>query len=474
MTFLGDEGRDAIIVRRFLTDFDLIAIGPGTSIGNMYLGPVYYYLMAPALLLANFSPIGPAVQIALLGVATIFFVWYVAREWFGKYAAFVASFIYAIAPKVIYYSRSSWNPNIMPFFALLTIWSLWKLWRQKKHAWLIVTGISVSFMLQSHYLGLVILPVVFVFWFLSFLSFKKEKKLKPFFKSSIIASIIVFLFLSPLVVFDAKHGWRNFMAMKKFFTERQATVSAKPWSSLPNMWPNFEQINTRLITGTDKVAGKWTAIGIVVGVIWLLFLKIKGKLAETKIAAFFILSVWMLFALVGLGIYKQHIYDHYYGFFFPAPFLLVGGIVEELIYKFKKRIMPILFVLFAVLVWLNIKNNDFWHEPNRQLARSIAMAEKIKEESGEQPFNIAVVAERNYEGAYQYFLEKDSTKIVIIDPQRADETIAEQLFVVCELPEEKCMPTSNPKAEIANFGWSKIEKMWEVSGAILYKLVHNR
>src|SRR3989338_7032675 len=69
MTFLGDEGRDAIIVRRLLVNFDPILIGPGTSIGNMYLGPIYYYLIAPFLLLANFSPVGPSVFIALLGKA---------------------------------------------------------------------------------------------------------------------------------------------------------------------------------------------------------------------------------------------------------------------------------------------------------------------------------------------------------------------------------------------------------------------
>src|SRR3989338_2478474 len=84
MTFLGDEGRDVIIVRRLLVDFDPILIGPGTSIGNMYLGPLYYYLMAPFLLLANFSPVGPAIMISLLGILTIWFIWFVVREWFPK------------------------------------------------------------------------------------------------------------------------------------------------------------------------------------------------------------------------------------------------------------------------------------------------------------------------------------------------------------------------------------------------------
>src|SRR5436190_14938952 len=132
MTFLGDEGRDAIVVRRLLVKADLIFVGPGTSIGNMYLGPLYYYMMAPALLLANFSPVGPSVMVAILGVLTVFLIWFIARQWFGKVPALISSFLYAISTTAIFFSRSSWNPNIMPFFALLCIYSIWKIYNEKK------------------------------------------------------------------------------------------------------------------------------------------------------------------------------------------------------------------------------------------------------------------------------------------------------------------------------------------------------
>jgi len=107
MTFLGDEGRDVIIVSRFIKHFDLMLVGPGTSVGNMYLGPLYYYLMVPALFLAGFSPVGPAVQIAILGVATIALIWWMGRQWWGKTAGLVAAALYAVAPTVIIFSRSS-------------------------------------------------------------------------------------------------------------------------------------------------------------------------------------------------------------------------------------------------------------------------------------------------------------------------------------------------------------------------------
>ena len=51
VTFLGDQGRDAIIIKRILTLEHFPAIGAPSSVGQVYLGPFYYYLMAPFLLL---------------------------------------------------------------------------------------------------------------------------------------------------------------------------------------------------------------------------------------------------------------------------------------------------------------------------------------------------------------------------------------------------------------------------------------
>ena len=54
------------------------------------------------------------------------------------------------------------------------------------------------------------------------------------------------------------------------------------------------------------------------------------------------------------------------------------------------------------------------------------------------------------------------------------DTITKQLFVVCEMPVEKCDPTHNAKAEVANFGWSKIESEHEAFGVNIFKLVHTQ
>ncbi|KKT64978.1 MAG: hypothetical protein UW60_C0049G0001, partial [Candidatus Woesebacteria bacterium GW2011_GWA2_44_33] len=314
MTFLGDEGRDAIIVRRLLVNFDPILIGPGTSIGNMYLGPLYYYLMAPALFFANYSPVGPSVQIALLGVATVFFVWYIARVWFGKTAGIIAALFYALAPTVIIYSRSSWNPNIMPFFSLLTIWGIWKFWQERKFIWLPLIGMGVAFTLQSHYLGLLLTPVVAVPWLLTFFKIRKSESVRHFVRNTIYGIILFLVLMSPIVIFDARHGWRNFAAMRTFFIERQTTVSARPWKAIPKMPELAQDITTRLLAGKNETVGKITFLAMIVLSIFV-FAKRNSLNSKTR-AAFGLLCLWLAASLIGLGLYKQEIYDHYYGFFF--------------------------------------------------------------------------------------------------------------------------------------------------------------
>jgi len=521
MTFLGDEGRDAIVVRRLLVDFDLILIGPGTSIGNMYLGPLYYYLMAPALLLSNFSPVGPAVMIALLGVVTIWFVWFVTREFFpltfkgttpqGKhnihYGALAAALLYAISPVVITYSKSSWNPNIMPFFSLLCIYSIWKIWRlsfsdtvhgskTKEYIWLVILGISYAFVLQSHYLGLLLLPTIILFWSLVLfrysifdIRYSKDSKTKKadriqFIRYSIIGGLVFLFLMSPLVIFDARHDWRNFGAIAKFFGERETTVSIKPWKSIPNLFPIWKNdFVSRIFAGKNMTAGLWAAFGLF-DLVVLYFVKYFKNLMKVLkrsnsgsdpidnfISSIFILSVWIGVAIVGLGLYKQHIYDHYFGFIFAAPFILFGGLLMNLWKKYGLWMKALLALAFIFLIRVNLAENPLKYPPNNQMQRAQIVAEKIKAENGGEKFNLAVIAKQNYEDGYQYFLEKDRQPVYDIDPLQLSETVAGQLFVVCELSKDECDPTHSPKAEIANFGWSKIGQEWDISGVAVYKLV---
>lgn len=467
LPFLGDEGRDVRVVRRFLTDFDLMFIGPRTSIGDMYLGPLYYYFIAPWLAAFRLSPVGPAVSVAVVGVATVGFVWYVAGEWFGKVAAVVASSLYAISPIVINQSKHSWNPNIMPVFALLCVYGMWRVWNKKEHWWLVVVGISFAFVLQSHYLGLLLLPTLSILWLLTLFSIRHSAfVIRQFLVLSFLSSLVFLLLMSPLFLFDYGHSWHNIQSIYKFFANRQETVSARPWNALPDLWPLWNgKFVTRILTVSNKEIGTVVSALVAVGTAVLL-IKQRKTFLDKPIA---LVTVWVLVGLIGLGLLKQEVYDHYFGFMFLAPFLLIGALTQRLWFS-KWRLVVV--ASLGMLVLFNLMNNPLRYPPQRLMQRTEGIDRRIIKESAGEPFNFGIIAERNYEEGYLYFFELWNAPVKIVDPQHK-ETITDQLFVVCE--KQICdSPVYSPKAEIAHFGMSKVEEEWDISGFKLYKLVHSQ
>lgn len=475
MTFLGDEGRDALAVKRMIVDHKFRLIGPVTSIGNMYLGPLYYYLMLPAMVLSRLSPVGPAAMVGLLGIATVALIYSFGREWVGEKAALMAAFLYALSPVVITYSRSSWNPNVMPFFALLTIWGIWRVWQKKQFWWLPIIGVTLSFALQSHYLGLLLIPTLVLFWLFTLLDLIRNRiSIKRFILyTSYFIVIFLFLTVMPLIWFDLRHNFINFNAFRAFFTDRQATVNLKIYKALPKLWGLLTQVFTRLVAGKDEFWGRWITLGftILAGFTILLRCIIVGwRKFFNQEKGLVLILVWFLVGLIGLGNYKQHIYDHYFGFFFSVPFLLAGWVLGK-IWDWKKFSKLIVLICLGGLIFLSLKECHLRCPPNNQLVRTQKIARFIINKAEGKPFNLALIAERNYDDAYAYFMEIWGKPPVRIEPLQAQATITEQLFVICEqLP---CQPINHPKAEIAMFGWAKIDQRWEIEGVEVYRLIHN-
>lgn len=475
MTFLGDEGRDALVVKRMIVDHKFRLIGPVTSVGNMYLGPLYYYLMLPAMMISRLSPIGPAAMVALFGVLTTALIYFYGREWVGVKGSLFGAFLYAISPVVITFSRSSWNPNVMPFFALVSAYGLWCVWYKKQFLWLPILGVTLSFVLQSHWLGLFLLPTVFIFWVMTLAELLRSKNPAGVFWRQTLIGFFIFLCLTivPLVWFDLRHGLLNSKAFMVFITDRQGPVNLKIYGVLSRLWDLNKEIFTRLVGGKDIFWGFW--ISLIITLMVILKIIRESFLANwhhfiARNPGLFFLLVWFLVGLFGLGIYQQNIYDHYFGFLFPIPFFLTGWFLAMIWHgKMPGKILTLL--LLSFLIFLAIKESPLRYPPARQLQRTQTIARFVLEKVQGKPFNLALVAERNYDEAYAFFMEKWDQPPTRIEPEKAKETITNQLFVICE--QASCQPPFNPKAEIAMFGWSKIDEKWEVEGVEVYKLSHN-
>ena len=465
MEFLGDQGRDVFIIRDFWQHGNLFFIGPQTSIGNMYLGPWFYYLIAPALFVANFNPVGPAIFIALLNIATIYLIYVIAQKWFSKPVGLIAAFLFAISPVVIKYSNFIWNPNIMPIFALLFIYFFFEGIFSHKYRYFIYASAAFVMCLNSHYLALAMLPLPAIYWLIELVKFikTKSKNLKPFLLNTICAFLVFMVSLVPQILFDIKHHGQNIKALITFFTQREntsgGTVNLKLYKAIPQLPTIFNQV------ATDLFAGRYSSIGLIVSIIFtfLIVLYLISSYKNRRLSKYFlVIFLWYLSGLGTLALYKQHIYAHYFAFLFPCAVILIAFFIH----RFRYIGIPLLFII----TYFSFKNNPFKYQPNYQMATVQKITNSIIEKSNNQKYNFSLLAKQNYDPPYKYFLtQKDETKLVTLDNE-----VTNQLFVVCEPFQMDCNPINNPEWSIAAFGWAKIDQEWGIDGIKIFRLVHTQ
>ncbi|MBI4991567.1 glycosyltransferase family 39 protein [Candidatus Roizmanbacteria bacterium] len=459
MTFLGDEGRDVLVVKRILVDHKFTLLGPTTSVGSMYMGPIYYYFTAPFLWITNLDPVGPAIMVALFGIATIGLLYYTGAGFFHPTVGLVAAFLYAISPLPISYGKSSWNPNIVPFFALLIIFSLLQVVVRKKYGWFPMAGASLGILFQLHYVTFMFIPILLVC--LSIIRFRIP--IKHYF-ASIFALILTY---SPFLLFELRHQFVNTQAVIRFVTEQKRDQSI-PF--ILSFWQTISDVFVRLFWRLVVLgSAELTKIFILILLVVLFFY--WKKIGRNNTGLKIILSWWIV-GILSFGLYRGVIYDYYFGSLFTLPYLLTGILIYYL-WSYKKVTKTIAVIILLTLTYFNLKNSPLRIEPNNMLKNTQTISRFVFEKAENKPYNFALIAGRNSDHAYRYFLEVWGNKPEVLenevnDPQR--KSVTDRLLVICE--EKVCQPLGHPLWEIAGFGRAEIVGEWQVSTAKVFLLEH--
>lgn len=328
LQFLGDQGRDVLIVRKVLLERDLVFIGPVTSVGNMYLGPLYYYFMLPFLALSYPSPMGPVYAVALLGTLTIPLLYKLGKELVGKEPAFFASILLAFGWIFIYQSRFSWNPNPAPIVSLIMMWAAYKAWVKDVRYWVLV-GLCFSVLIQLHYLTLLTLPTAGIIWLFNLYEIMKQKRhdLKPFFISTVLAIFIFLVSLTPLVLYDLKHNFTNVKAFYEiiFGKEDQVRTAKDSFKIFMEIFGRSHQILFEI--STNNLRWLNNIMILVVSVVLLLLFKEKNS---PYLKGRIIVFTWLIVGILGTALYKSSVFEHYIAYLFPVTCLILGMVLSKL------------------------------------------------------------------------------------------------------------------------------------------------
>lgn len=460
LIFLGDEGRDALVVKRIIVDHKFTLLGPVASIAPFHLGPIYYYFMLPFLWAFRLDPVGPAVMVALFGIATVFLVYLVGKDFFNAKVGLLAAALYAISPLVIVHSRSSWNPNLMPFFSLLLVWLLRRAAGKENNLVLGLIGFLFGITLQLHYLA-VFLAVLLGSYFLLF--FPQRKKIKSYFW---LLGGFVFGW-SPFILFELRHNFPNFRTLYWFLSSGRETGFV-----VEKFFPIVKDVFFRLFS--HLVANKHSLLStsLLLSLPVFIFFWLKERNKPKAFKTYSLLLLWLFIGVGFFGFFKGNIYDYYFSFMFALPFLMVSFSLIKVAEQGRIGLfLAGLLVLGLILV--NLQGNPFRQTANRQLEQTRKIASFIIEKTEGKPFNVALISKNNTDYAYRYFLEIWGRPAVIIENLQVDpgrKTVTGQLLVICE--DIPCFPVGHHLWEIAGFGMAEMESEWDVYGVKVYKLIH--
>lgn len=475
MTFLGDEGRDVLVVKRMIVDHKFTLLGPTASVGGFFMGPIYYYFMLPFLWAWKLDPTGPAVMVALFGVATVFLVYLVGKLLFHETVGFIASSIYAVSPVVIAYSRSSWNPNIVPFFSTLLIFLLYRVVAANRWREIFWVGVVLGIGIQLHYAFLFLFGVVFVWFFL----YGRNVKYLRYYGLLVLGFLVGYL---PFLAFELRHNFPNTKSIIQFLLKGEET-GFMLLLFLKNLQDVVFRLFGRLVFRLPQgdawgnlppwqlytwVLGTWLAILVSIGYTVIAIVKKNTSRFDRK--ALVLLIVWLGVATAFFGFYQRGIYEYYFGIFFALPFLFTGFILAQLNRGLAKWIAGGVWVGLLVLNW---QGRPFLYPPNNQLGQTKRIAAEAFAKTESKPFNFALVADGNSDHAYRYFFELWGDPPVTIENEEIDpkrRSVTDQLIVICE--QLDCKPLGHPLWEIAGFGRAQIVGTWDVPFVTIYKLVH--
>jgi 4-amino-4-deoxy-L-arabinose transferase-like glycosyltransferase len=436
-SFLGDQGRDVLIVRDILLFKNFPFVGPTTSVGNFYLGPFYYYFIAPSLLLSWFDPIGPAIFVSLLGIFTCLILYYFLKSFISHRVAVISTIFYCLSPVIVQQTRFSWNPNPVPLFLLLAFFLILKWVKLKKDKYFYWAIVCLAVLWQLHYITLVLLPVIAVF-----LLFRKQLlSVGRLVKAGLILIISSF----PLILFDIRHGFVNLKGLWLFVVQSVGGSDNRGRffsRFLSYSWDRWRIIHKEFFGLVDgSIIHKLIILFGFVGVAVLI-----ARYKKNKDGFSLLMLLWGFFGTLFLSFYQGSLHVYYLLSLLPLVPILISVAADLLILKWS-LLGGMVAGVVVFLLGINMMSQNYHYLTrvgNLNIKAIKEVVEYIGIESGGNEFNFALLAEHNYDSSYRYFFD------IFSMPAEYTDKVTDQLFVVCE-ELDKCLPEGNPKWEIAVF-----------------------
>ena len=358
--------------KNIIVNGDLALVGPHTGPGNVYLGPLIYYLAVPFFWILKLHPLAGSVLSATLGISTALGIYILFKKLFTQNLGLLALALYAASPLFNINDRTIWNPSLIAPATVGVVAAFLSWWHYKRTTYLNITLLATATALgiQSHLGFLFILPLSLVIFL----------KLKPQFNFRHIAWYLLtfsFWFL-PLIIFDLRHHGINIASFINFFTSGNST----PLNPILifTRFINLSLSQLQLL-GSVLVYASSPRVNLIAGLLIVaLFIAYRRRIDRELM--FICLSFFLIFA-IGFSFYGGNVPEYYLWPILIPALLIIVLLIHQL------HLTHPLF-MFILIFFLGFKTLDILSSslPPDSLYNKMRAAQYIISRSGGQPVRI--------------------------------------------------------------------------------------
>jgi len=417
--FYYDQGRDALVIWDLWQKGKPFLIGPITGLKGIFLGPFYYYLIAPFYLIGGGNPSYPAVFLAFLSILAIVVLYILGLKMHSRRAGLIAVMIASFSYYIYQHSRWLSNPNAILLTSTLFLWSLWEIKNQSKskfksmkNYWWVIAFLMIGLSLQLESASAVFyipILVLFMIWHYGIFDIVKKQKSVEILKlvqndgkGLIIGGGVFLATLLPQIVFDFRHdnillkNFTNLIFGEKAFRGFTEFIF---FQRMDYFWNAF---STKLFPGPKIYLILFVTISLSA------YIFSFRKFRKTHIPLFLVYFLTpIIFYTFFQGNYGN-IYDYYLsGYFFPFILLFSVGLAEI----WEQKLGFIFIIFFFYYFFLNnlpVVKNHLLSTPE---TRPIAIGDQLRavrwiyeDAKGEGEFNVDIYVPPVIPYAYDYLL----------------------------------------------------------------------
>ncbi len=326
--FYYDQGRDALVIWKFLYEGKPFLVGPVTGLEGIFLGPLYYFLIMPFYLIGRGDPTYPSYFLALISVLANAVLFYLGWKMQSFLTGFIALLISSFSYYMVLAGRWLANPTPILLTSVAILLLMWKMVNFKKEKvqtkylnllWIAIAlliGMSLQFEAAS---AIFYIPMIFVFFF--YLLIIRRLRVLP--KPKILAAtfLVFFATLIPQILFNFRHENILFKSFKRVISEEKSFRNPFSTSNLEKKRDYFWSVfSPKIFPGHVKYSDLFY-LSSLVGLI-LAFRKKKDEIM--------LLLIFIGVAIVGFTFFQGNygnIYDYYMtGYYLPMILLFSMGL----------------------------------------------------------------------------------------------------------------------------------------------------